>query len=380
MGCLYYVSILFLISKRLRILAVNHNLHLYNMDIERFSDLKSQLEKYNIHATDELIKTAILLTDGKKKDIVLFLLQSQTHDVQIDFFKKHRNLLVEYPIETLDPIVVIRLIDFDHRYIKDFTPCVLVKTIRQYPSIANFIKDERMIQEIIKCDPTIVDYVNWEGFITPKLLEELGFHTRFTIDELREDLDDTVGIVVLCHGGAYELGVAPSPMTRMMQIPWGICQVHNNTSFIHMFNKMVARKHLLEDEFMAYPTLFTRKQLESFGSDDLFVRILESTSEMDAPLIHSFEPGDELLLKNFSCSSNDYTYDGFMFLIIKGRTKTFNLFSIKHDWTMPEIFDLIEGRRSVWLDYSCNTMPDGLVPREKLSKVGGKRKTRKSKK
>ena len=94
-------------------------------EVRKISDLKKVLRQYNIGASDELIKTAILSTSAKNKDIILFLLQHESPQVQIHAFKKNITLLVDYPMDTLSPQVVDALLNDNPSNLKYLKPCLL---------------------------------------------------------------------------------------------------------------------------------------------------------------------------------------------------------------------------------------------------------------
>jgi hypothetical protein len=188
--------------------------------VRKISDLKKVLREYNIGASDELIKTAILSTSAKNKDIVLFLLQHESPQVQIQAFIKNRTLIVDYPTDTLRPEAVGGLLSVSPFYLEYFKPSLLSKTLFVL-DIGKFIEDPDLIREIIKCNPLILQYQPWKKYITKELLEELGFHSRFTIDDVRADIAElkTVGVVAICHGGGYKIDEIPVPMVRFMDTP-----------------------------------------------------------------------------------------------------------------------------------------------------------------
>lgn len=357
-------------------------------EVRKISDLKKFLRQYNIGASDELIKTAILSTSAKNKDIILFLLQYETPQVQIEAFIKNITLLVDYPMDTLSPAVVDALLNDNPVYLKYLKPSLLSKTLFVL-NISRFIDDPSLIREIIKYNPIILDYYPWGKYITKELLEELEFHSRFTIDDIRADIAEleTVGVVALCHGGGYKIDKIPVPMIRFMDSPLTCSRQSDNKVRVETFKKMVARKEIFVwgDETLVYPTPSRKQQVEwaktlTGARAEKALRRLELTEGLTDPLMSSFEPPQKVLFKEFSCSSKEFEYDGLRFLLIKGKTRTFNLFSLKTKWTMDEIFDIIQ-RRVALLDYSCNTISRAVdLTGIDLSKVGGKRRSRKSRK
>ena len=339
-----------------------------------FDTLKKNLSAYSIVPDD--LKTAILATNGETREILLYLLQQAPTHIQINAFLKNRSLLKDYPWKTLDPIVVATLIIKNPTYIDDlYDPALFAKTLRKFNIFSKF--NASIIPDIIKSDPTIVDYTSWNSYITKDLLLELGFHTVFTIPEMLADLGETVGVIALCHGIAFEKIVTLSPITRFMQ-PWTTCTFSNSTQKLKVFRKMVARKDILEDEFLVYPPNPVPTSVPPKDRQKL-KHMLELTKEMNSPLIHSFEVGQSLLGKEFT-DSDDVEYDGFNFLLVKGKTKTFNLFSLKHIWHMKEILAFLSKRRVVFLDYSCNTIDPSFSVSAELATLGGKKTKRRSRK
>lgn len=336
-----------------------------------FATLKRNLSAYSIDVPDDVLKTAILATNGETREILLYLLQQAPSHIQINAFLKNRQLLIDYPWKTLDPIIIATLIVKNPTYIEDlYDPALFAKTIKQFNISSKF--NASIIPDIIKSDPTIIDNTSWNSHITKDLLLQLGFHTVFTIPEMIADLGETVGLIALCHGIAFEKIVTTCPITRFMQ-PWTTCTFGSSKYKLNVFRKMVARKDILEDEFLVYPPSLVPTSVKPQDRKDL-EHMLELTKDMNSPLIRTFEVGESMLGKQFTDRDNGFEYDGFNFLLIKGKTKTFNLFSLKHVWEMKEILTFFSKRRVVFLDYSCNLIHSSLsVSPQELARLGGKR-------
>lgn len=335
-----------------------------------FATLKKNLSAYSIDVTDDLLKTAILATNGETREILLYLLQQARTDIQINAFLKNRQLLKDYPWKTLDPIVIATLILKNPTYIEDlYDPALFAKTLKKYNIYSKF--NASIIPDIIKSDPTVVT-VPWHPYITKELLLQLRFHTVFTIPEMISDLGETVGLISVCHGIGIEKIVTPCPVTRFMK-PWTTCTFISSAQKVKLFRKMVARKDVVEDAFIAYPPIPNPSAVLPEDRSRLD-HMLELTKDMNSPLIHTFEVGDSMLGKEFSDTGKGIEYDGFQFLLVKGKTKTFNLFSLKHIWEMSEILDFFSKRRVFFLDYSCNEIDSSLsISPQELARLGGKR-------
>lgn len=343
-------------------------------------ELKKTLNKQGLTVRDDLLKRAILDTSGETKSIMLYLLHHVPDEMKVEVILKNRTLLKEIEVT---PYVVSNLIHRDKTFIHDFSVDVLAKARKQY---VFEITNPFLIHEIIKSDPTILDVVPWKQYVNKKLLLELGFHTDFTEEEMLEDIKNLtgpVGVVAICHAKGIKIGKSRCSMTRFMSGPWTTCSVNGYRYTIPIFHQIVSKKNILDGE--VYPSSTSRSEIEEQlqrkpPSDRVKVEHrLKLTEDMNAPWMNTFEIGDPLLLKRFSDGTSTQ-YDGFKFLLIKGQTKTFNLFSLKHVWTMEEIIDLLKwtGKHVVFLDYSCNGLDPSLsIPPEQLSKLGG-RKTRRS--
>jgi len=328
--------------------------------------LKHTLSKQGFDV-DKLDGLETAMTLGKVRDIVLYLLKNIPPKEQIKVFLKNPSLLRDYPRDTVDTIVIATLIETNPLFIDDFEPFLLAKTLKQFQLT---IQDPILIREILKSDPTVLTFVPWAKYIDKQLLLELGFHTEFTIHEMVADLDETTEVYAICHGKGIEMGVAPFPITRYMSGPWTTCSVNDYQFTIPLFHQIVSRT-----QTEMYPPSLSRSEIEKRlptykpENREKVLHRLKMTEGMDA-WIKTFDVGDPILLKRFSDDSS-LTYDGFKFLLIKGKTKTFNLFSLKHKWTMQEIMDIVK-RPMVLLDYSCNGILPHL-PTDNLDKVGGKR-------
>ena len=344
------------------------------------NDLKETLRKQGLTVSDDLLKRAILATSGETKHVFIYLLQHIPPDLQVEVFLKNRTLLKEVDITSY---VVANLVKRDTSFIDDFSVDVLAKARKQY---VFEITNPFLIHEIIKSDPTILEFVPWKKYVNKTLLLELGFHTEFTEEEMLEDirnLTGPVGVVAICHGKGIKIGKSRCSMTRFMSGPWTTCSVNRYTDTIPIFHQIVSKKNILDGE--VYPSSTSRDRIEENlhrHSPSGVAKIehrLKLTEGMDAPWMHTFEIGDPLVLKRFT-DGTPTQYDGFKFLLIKGHTKTYNLFSLKYEWTMEEIMNLLKwtGKHVVFLDYSCNGLDPSLsIPPEQLSKLGG-RKTRRS--
>lgn len=337
-----------------------------------FATLKKNLSAYSIDVPDDVLKTAILATNGETREILLYLLQQAHSHIQINAFLKNRSLLKDYPWKTLDSIVIATLIVKNPTYVEDlYDPALFAKTIKQINISSKF--NASIIPDIIKSDPTIIDYnTSWNFHITKDLLLQLGFHTVFTIPEMIADLGETVGLIALCHGIAFEKIVTTCPITRFMQ-PWTTCTFSSSKYKLNLFRKMVARKHILEDEFLVYPPSQVPTSVKPQDYKHL-EHMLELTKDMNSPLIRTFEVNQPMLGKQFTDRDNGFEYDGFHFLLVKGKTKTFNLFSLKHVWDMKEILPFFSKRRLLFLDYSCNEIHSSLsISPQELARLGGTR-------
>ena len=290
-------------------------------------------------------------------------------------------ILEDYPWKSLSPIVLSKIIHSNRdAFIYINKPTILVSIIEIDETIAPLIPPE-LVREILKINPIILGIIpDFKEHITEELLYELGYHTKFELQDMIDDLGDEVGLVALCHGRGTSLTISPCQITRFMSGPWTTCTVNSYSKLIPIYHDILKRKTLLEDEKNVYTQPFTREDLESSlprYSEKTRKRIehrLKLTEGMVSPWISTFNKGDFFIMKRFTNLSNE-KIDGFKFLLIKGRTKTFNLFSIKNRWNMIEILNFVKGRRLVFLDYSCNGIDDVLnhLDYTTLNKFGGKR-------
>jgi hypothetical protein len=329
--------------------------------------LVQTLKKQGLTVSIELLKRAILATNGETRNIILYLLHHIPKEMQVEVLLKNRSLLKEFEAT---PYVVANLIKKDETFINDFSPALLAKTRQQYDFK---ITNPFLISEMIKSDPMVIDYLR--HYITKELLLELGFHTVFKLQEMLDDLGEIVGVVALCHGIGNEIFTPKCSVTRFMK-PWTTCNFNTSYDRIKVFHSIVARTHILEDEKSLYIPISIPKMYPSY-EQPLIDHMVALTKEMDSPLIDTFD-GQPMLGKIFS-DSKDVEYDGVRLLLIKGKTKTYNLFSLKHEWTLKTILTMLRGKHVIFLDYSCNVLHPSLsIPPEQLAKLGG-RKTRRKK-
>jgi len=335
--------------------------------------LKINIGKLGIHVDDALIKSAILSTSGKTRDIILFLLQNIPSHEKVPVFLKNASLLADYPQESLSPREVERILFGDPKMIHYISDVALTKTLKEF-DISIIIPEDR-IPNIIRMYPPLLDfYKKWKRFITKEMLELLGYHNRFTIDELIADLGDTVAIAALCHGSVNAVIPSPCSMTRFMYSPFTCIALYNHKQRLYIRKKFIEKKDILEDETTVYLQSHNESEMKSNSSPEV-QHLVKMREGMDSPLVSSFDKGQRMINKVFTDSSETLRYDGFAFLLIKGITSTWNLFSLKGRWTTKDILDIIGERRVLFLDYSCNNGTERLgLTKEELDKLGGKLK------
>ncbi len=341
-------------------------------------DLYAELSDIGFTIDPEQVKTAILTTSGETKDIIYYLLTIIDPDQQVSIFLQEKNyiLFVRFPPELFKPYVVHEILSRRPIWGILFDPKILANTLRFYrlPSI----QDPDLIRKILKENITLLDaHPSFNKHITRDFLEELGYYTRFSMGELIQDLGDRVALIALCHGGAYKVGQTRHQIVRIMNVPWGECDLRLTSTFISTFKKFEKKTDLVNEQDLAnvyHPTYSV--ELASRLPDNPDVKAwLASQKGKDTQFISTFDRGQKMLFKVFQDFSEEFEFDGVNFLAIKGRTRTFNLFSLKHKWTMEEIQDIIGDREELLLDHTCNQFIGDLrVPIEDLAHLGGKQK------
>ena len=330
-------------------------------------DLKETLRKQGLTVSDDLLKGAILDTSGETRDILRYVFIRLSDKKKVEVILKNPILLKEIAVTSY---VVANLIKQNPSFMYDFPIDVLVRARKQYV----FEVHPPLAREMINSDPTVIDFL--KSHVTKELLLELGFHTKFTMEELIADLGDTVGLIALCHGRGNEI-ITPQCLVTRFMTPWTTCNFHTSNDRIKIFRTIVARRNMLEDEKSLYtpPSIPIRSSL---AEQPLVDHMRSLTAGMDSPLIDTFDV-QPMLGKEFSDNNPGVDYDGVNFLLIKGKTRTFNLFSLRHEWTLKIVLNILRGKHVVFLDYSCNILHPSLsIPPEQLAKLGGKRKTRRT--
>lgn len=213
----------------------------------------------------------------------------------------------------------------------------------------------------------------FNNFIDADLLHELGYKDRFTIEEMQDDTS-VVTIVAACHGIPYGIRKLPVSLTRVTNAPWNLCAISNTNRKIKLYHDICSIQN--PNKMTEEPEITHISK----GDGDEWEKRKEYMKHRDAPDIHYFQKGDEMIYKKFSEINEDGTISNFRFLLIKGDTRCFNLFSIKDDWNMEEILAMFQGKHVIFFDYSCSLLPKSLasLPPEKLKTLGGTRKSRAS--
>jgi hypothetical protein len=304
-------------------------------------------------------------------DLFIFLIEPIDYKL-ISILTQHTNI-----IDILSTQQLLTLNELD-KTILEKIPIEQLADLCKKHNIVQYLTKKKA-HELLRYDKRLLngDFI---PFIDDDILIELGYKDRVTSTYLQEIKDDITNMVILCascHGGPYTVKKLTVSLTRIAESPWNICSFANNKTRLDKYHTFCSNHN--PNKMELYPETTKKESIVEENDVSDWEKRKTVMKDRDAPDIHFFQKGDEMIYKRFE-EKTDGKYDSFRFLLVKGNTRCFNLFSIKDKWNMEEILDLFPDKYVLFIDYSCSLLPPSLasLPPEKLKTLGGKRyKTRK---
>ena len=268
---------------------------------------------------------------------------------------------------------MIQLCEKDKTILDDIPIDKLASFIKNHENVISFLSNKRA-HALLRYDKNILNQ-HFIPFMDDGILREIGMKDTVNskeayLQEIKDDVTTMVTLCAICHGGPYTIQPLPVSLTRIAESPWNICSFSSGTQRLDKRRKICANHN--QDKLEIYPE--ATKNLVMTKEDLDWEKRASVMKDRDAPDIHFFKKGDEMIYKRFE-EKTDGKYDAFRFLLVKGNTRCFNLFSIKEKWNMEEILNLFPNAHVIFVDHSCSLLPPHLasLPPERLQRLGGTR-------
>jgi len=268
---------------------------------------------------------------------------------------------------------MVQLCDTDKSILEDIPINKLASVIKNHVNVTTFLS-KKTAHALLRYDKDLLNY-HFIPFMDDGILREIGMKDTVNskeayLQEIKDDVTTMVTLCAICHGDPYTIQTLPVSLTRIADSPWNICSFSNKTQSLDKRRKICANHN--RDKLEIYPE--ATKNLVMTTEDLDWEKRASVMKDRDAPDIHYFKKGDEMIYKRFE-EKTDGKYNTFCFLLVKGNTRCFNLFSIKEKWNMEEILNLFPNAHVIFVDYSCSLLPPHLasLPPERLQRLGGTR-------